>query len=585
MDTHAWYAAYNARDDLKEYPGVSLGLFALALRYGLDDLHSVAADAITEGSHDKSCDLIHIDYERAVCIIAQCYISSKPNKPSAPSSKAASLTSAVQWLLSSDEDDLPDSIRTHAIDLRRGIQDGTVERLEFWYVHNLPESKNVADELKTVRSAAESAVASSYDSIKVDCRSLEVGVEQLSTWYAETQSPILVTEKISLKVDDGIVVSGEHWSSYVTAIQLSFLQSMYKKHGTKLFSANVRDYLGSRESDSNINNGIKLSAEQNPGEFWIYNNGLTILTNDFEERSSKGKKSIHITGISIVNGAQTTGAVGSITKTVPSNAKVSARFIKTSNSDLIDDITRYNNSQNKVSASDFRSTDQIQKRLKREMEVIPGAEYDGGRRGGASDAIKRRPKLLPSYSVGQALAAFHGDPTIAYNQKSDIWINDGIYSRYFNDDTTARHIVFAYSLVKAVEDVKSELIQKSRTEYDSMTDEERQYLDFLRRRGSNYLMTAAISHCLETILGKKIKSRFDLSFGHTVSPDNAKKTWRGVVDVCLPFSEQLNSAFTSGLQNRERIEDAISTFRTLVRAIDKSSKPASFKRLARAVKP
>jgi hypothetical protein len=46
---------------------------------------------------------------------------------------------------------------------------------------------------------------------------------------------------------------------------------------------------------------------------------------------------------------------------------------------------------------------------------IPDTEYERGRRGGTSDTIKRRPNLLPSYTVGQALAAFDGDPVIAKN--------------------------------------------------------------------------------------------------------------------------------------------------------------------------
>lgn len=39
-----------------------------------------------------------------------------------------------------------------------------------------------------------------------------------------------------------------------------------------------------------------------------------------------------------------------------------------------------------------------------------------GGRGGASDAIKRSKFALPSYTVAQALAAFHGDPVTAYDK-------------------------------------------------------------------------------------------------------------------------------------------------------------------------
>jgi hypothetical protein len=110
--------------------------------------------------------------------------------------------------------------------------------------------------------------------------------------------------------------------------------------------------------------------------------------------------------MSIINGAQTTGALGSLTSAPDKEATVAARFIQTTDQEILYNTIRYNNSQNKVAAADFRSTDQIQKRLKKDMEGIPGAEYDGGRRGGLTDAIRRRPNLLPAYTVGTSLGRF-----------------------------------------------------------------------------------------------------------------------------------------------------------------------------------
>ena len=115
-----------------------------------------------------------------------------------------------------------------------------------------------------------------------------------------------------------------------------------------------------------------------------------------------------------------------------------------------------------VEASDFRSTDKFQKRLKEEFLQIPHAEYEGERRGGVGDAIRRRPNLLPSYTVGQALACFQQEPIIAYNQKTAIWVNDRLYSKYFNESTKAAHIVCAYALMRAVENRKKQIVDKSR---------------------------------------------------------------------------------------------------------------------------
>lgn len=121
---------------------------------------------------------------------------------------------------------------------------------------------------------------------------------------------------------------------------------------------------------------------------------------------------------------------------------------------MTDDIFRFNNSQNQVTAADFRSTDPIQRRLRAEVSKGKEAEYEGGRRGGFGSAIKRKPNLMPSFTVGQSLAAFHGKVSIAYNKKSEIWNNDAIYSEFFNEKTTGAHLIFTYSLLKAIEEEK-----------------------------------------------------------------------------------------------------------------------------------
>lgn len=300
--------------------------------------------------------------------------------------------------------------------------------------------------------------------------------------------------------------------------------------------------------------------------FWVFNNGLTVLVNSYEkpDNNQRGKKQLKISGISIVNGAQTTGAIGSLKKSPSDEVRVPVRFVQTSNSDLVQNIVQFNNSQNKVTASDFRSTDKIQKRLKNEIMVIPNAEYEGGRRGGFGDAIKRRQNFLPSYTVGQSLAALHGDPVTAYNQKTDIWINDRLYSKYFNEDTTGAHIVFAYSLLRAVENRKLILMNKAKKGDANLTQSEDKQITFLRKRGSIYLLVSAIAACLEVFLGRRIPNLYRISFGIQVSPHEAQKIWSEIVDVTAPLSAQLEEAVNDGLKSIERVNTVMQKFQGLI---------------------
>ncbi len=576
-DVSSWETAFAARSDLAEYGDNSLGLFALALRFGIEDLTTVAAESITDGNDDKKCDIIYIDRDNGIAVIAQCYKSARP-KFSAPSNKASDLNTAAAWLLQRPIKDLPERIKSSAEELREALKAKQINEINFWYVHNLAESDNVKNEIDTVMHTAQSILSNHFPDCQAKIHGLEIGKKKFEEWYNDTLSPILVSDEFEIVISSGFEVEGPEWKAFVTTVPARFLRRTYRTHKTKIFSANIRDYLGSRSSDSNINNGIKKSAESDPDNFWVFNNGVTILVHEFEEKQKGKKRILAIRGMSIVNGAQTTGAIGSLTKYPADTTAVLARFVKTENTDLVRNIIQFNNSQNKVTASDFRSTDSIQKRIKEEMREFPCAEYEGGRRGGYGDAIKRRPNLLPSYTVGQALAAFHGDAVTAYNQKSEIWVNDRLYAKYFNDDTTAAHIICAYSLLRAVEALKLDLVSRAKAGGD-ITDIEKDVLDFFRKRGSIYLFVAAVSSCIEVFLGRKVPNLFSLEFKEKASPEQAQEIWSTVVMVVAPLCVHLSEAFADGLKNASSVQRAITRFKSLV-AVTAGPNSAVYKEFA-----
>ncbi|MCL9944793.1 AIPR family protein [Klebsiella aerogenes] len=564
-----WIQAYENREDLKSYGDNGLALFALALHFRIDDIDGVAADSITDGHDDKKCDLVYINEEEEFAVLAQCYFSGK-DRQEAPANKASDLNIALAWLLQRDLKEVPERINSSAKQIRDLIRQSKIKTLYVWYVHNLPLSKNVGQELVTVQQTANTILQHDFKDAKVQVHAVEVGAEKLTEWYSESLSPILVDETFNIKVvDGGYEINGGEWISFCTTIQGKDLARAYKKHKLNIFSANVRDYLGSRSTDSNINNGIRNSAEKSAGNFWAFNNGVTILVHDYSYNEKI--KNLEVRGMSIVNGAQTTGALGSLSRLPAENVKVQARFIKVKDgdADLIQNIIQYNNSQNKVEASDFRSTDKIQKRLKVEFASIPDAEYEGGRRGSAESVIRRKPNLLPSYTVGQALMSFHGEPTIAYNQRSAIWTNDSYYSKIFNDSTKASHIVCAFSLMKCIVNKKINLGKK-----DVLSRNDLAQLEYLRFRGAIPLLCSAITECLESFLGRPVPDLFRVFFGHDVSPSNAEKIWEPIVDICLALSNQLLPALIDGgLKSPTKVRECISNFSQLIAATAQMNRP------------
>ncbi|WP_400078579.1 AIPR family protein [Winogradskyella sp. R77965] len=559
QEEYNFFANYSNRTDLNKYTDNSLLLYSLQLKYSIEDIDEVAADSLVDGSDDKKTDLVYIDLELQEAVIAQGFLSNR-DRTEAPANKASDLNTAVTWLLTRDLADLPERIKSAARELRQKIEDGEIKKITAWYSHNLPESENVNQELITVEHTLSSILHDNYGEYQIESHSLEVGLETLEEWYQGLTIPILMTDSIQIDECEGFENSGDDWTSFSTSIPGTTLYQLYQDHKTLLFSANVRDYLGSRKSDSNINNGIKRTANESPKNFFVYNNGITALVNGYAYDFDS--KKLVINGLSIVNGAQTTGAIGSLADAPNVNMKVPIRLIKCDNADTVASIVKYNNNQNKINAPDFRSNDQHQKRITQQFYDIPQLVYTS-RRGGAIDIIKRNPNILPSITAGQVLAAFHGHPGIAYNFKSKIWDSDRLYSMFFNDQTTAHNIFISYALVKTIEELKLELIN-SETE---LLLEQEKLLNFLRSRGSIILFATAISDCLENILNRRIPNKFSIKFCRNITFDEAKSLWRTIVMIGTAFVTQLNEGLQDGIKNQEKIDDARQTFVSLMSAV------------------
>lgn len=562
-----WKSAFKAMKENYGLTDDAIGIFAINIRFNLDDFVTVATESLVGGGDDKKCDVLYIDKERQIAVVAQCYVSSKP-RLAAPANKASDLNTAVSWLISTDLAELPEGLRSRADELRTSVVAGEVKQVYIWYVHNLPGSKNVENELRTVETTARIALSKLAPAQDVNIFAEEIFDNKLEKWYTQAERTIIVTDTFKTVISDAVEIDQPDWKSLLTVVKGSFMSDLYKRYKTDLFSANLRAYLGSRQSDSNINNGIKTSAEDEAGNFYVYNNGITAIVLDYKvgPRTSRGRN-LEINGISIVNGAQTTGSLASISGKISDDLFVQVRFVKATKESIIANVVRFNNSQNKLQAADFRSNDSIQERLRTEFKLIPDAEYEGGRRGGASDAIKRSKFTLPSYTVGQSLAAFHGDPVTAYDKKSELWTNEKNYRQIFTDRTTARHVVFCYSLLSRINEQKLILTKKERKGKSSLTQIEQTSLSFLNKKGGNYLLVYIVAQCMETFIGKSIPNKFDLHFVSNISPTRASKHWASIVDMVLPLANQLDGAFSRGRITNEGMQKVVPNFVGVVASI------------------
>jgi len=139
--------------------------------------------------------------------------------------------------------------------------------------------------------------------------------------------------------------------------------------------------------------------------------------------------------------------------------------------------------------------------------------------------------------------------------------------------TTARHIVFCYSLLSAINDRKLDLSQKQKADSASLTNIENISLAFLNKKGANYLLVHVISQSVETILGRPIPNRFGLHFAENVSPDTAATFWLPIVEMMLSLCNQLENAFSRNRISNESISEAVPNFVGVVDSISGLHKP------------
>jgi len=555
------------RTDLQAYAENAIVLFALELATGVEDIDSVASTALTDHSNDKSCDLLWVDAASGRAVLAQGYFSQRDDRRQAPAAKAASLHQAVGWILGRNKDGIPDQLLSAAEELWTALDEGEVTSLEIWYCHNCPESSNVGGEVNSTVNTAKALLSHNWPTFAGDVSGREIGQNRLQEMFEATQLEIAVQDEIIFSVPGGFEDSGDDWSAFCTTLSAVELKSMFSEHGNLLFALNVRDYLGLIRSDKNINHNMHRSIVDEPGRFFAYNNGLTILTSDWDFKTGKSGKpgTLTVQGVAVVNGAQTTGVIGNLQENETdglSQARVLTRFVKSSNREVLEAIIRYNNSQNQIEPSDFRSNDDIQERLRGEFMLIPDSEYRGGRRGGETDIIVRPTNLISTKTAAQALSCFHGEPTAAYHEIAKIWSNNDYYIRTFDPSVTARHVLFCHSLVKAIEQYKLNL-----NDLQQLTAQDTAILDFLRLRGAGFMLAAAIAANIEQVCGLTAPSSWGVRFKDNISPNAARDFWMEIIPSLAQFSGSLRGAVTPNFRSAVRRDQALEGYRGVLSAI------------------
>lgn len=152
-------------------------------------------------------------------------------------------------------------------------------------------------------------------------------------------------------------VNEEKFESYIAILPAELLTKLYQKYSFRLLEKNVRSFLQFKGP----NKGMRETLQKEPEKFIAYNNGLTITATDKVIDENGYVKTL--SDFQIVNGGQTTASIyfskkdGIDVSRVYVTAKINIAKKSSDDEleDLISNISRFSNSQTKVSIVDLRS--------------------------------------------------------------------------------------------------------------------------------------------------------------------------------------------------------------------------------------
>lgn len=179
-----------------------------------------------------------------------------------------------------------------------------------------------------------------------------------------------------LAIEDG----GRDFQGYLAVIPGDVLYQLYDDYGARLLELNVRSFL---QAKGKVNRGIRDTLRDEPDHFFAFNNGISATADELTlGRAENGALTIRAAkGLQIVNGGQTTASIHRAKREekrdlrevlVPAKLTVVRPELL---EEMVPKISRFANSQNKVSEADFSANDPYHVELQKLSETVwvPGA--------------------------------------------------------------------------------------------------------------------------------------------------------------------------------------------------------------------
>lgn len=413
-----------------------------------------ALEAISvEGANDKGIDFFYVDDDEGRVFIGQGKYSSGLDH-TAREKDVSTLESSLNWLAS------PEALRRDGkLDLAQAAEDFVQAQkegygVELVYVYAGPKSANVEKKISVYNQ--------NQDNITRRRVFRQYSIELLRDLWDEIQGGRRRIEKATFNITGYFETKGKFGTALVATVPCSEIVNLYQQHEDKLFDRNVRLFLGARKGSVNAGLAATIKDKKDRGNFWAYNNGITIICDNYEVQ--KGR--VTLTNFSVVNGCQTAVSLAENEGT-DSELNVLARCIAAT-AEIVDNVIRFTNSQNPIRTWDIASQEKTQRRLTTEFENLKKPWIYLTRRGDRPQAeLKKyrdggKLRQIRIDQAGQVMAAFKGRPVLAYKHKAFVFSRH--HDEVFPSDVKVTEVLFAWICGEVCKDVVRERMKANEVE-------------------------------------------------------------------------------------------------------------------------
>ena len=361
--------ALSDEDRANKFYTRSIAALAIIMSCGID--YESAAQTITDGYHDMGIDAVYNDTTQKKLILVQSKWR-KGGSGSISQEEASTFIAGVKRLINLDFSGCNTKLTAKQQEITSAIRDMDYQ-IEMIFCHT--GSQNIGTyALRPINELLGQVNEGETTELLVF---IENKLQDVFDYLANGQSSDNITLDDVLLNNWGTVDAP--YKAYYGTIPVAAIGEWYKQYGNRLFAKNIRYYKGNTE----VNQGIKEVLRTEPDKFFYYNNGIKILCKKITRKAAystdRNTGLFVLEGVSLVNGAQTTGTIGSVYAETPellSSACVYIQIIELgeSNEGQATQITKLSNTQNRIEGKDFASLDPNQERLRMELS-LSGIQY------------------------------------------------------------------------------------------------------------------------------------------------------------------------------------------------------------------